>query len=655
MPGIATSTLLVVLAVALAIWLVRRQFGKDRFRIMASGISSLATLTEISPHPKKPEHYWVRFSFESENTKRSVHGAQRATSSAIERLGLSPGSTVQVHYLPKHPQGAFIPSLVTAERVRADDPEISRFGQGSSLPRLFYVRFEEPNNFKWFGSGDLAFEDGALRINTKRRRSFRNAANDVVDFKIDDISNVEQIADLVRFEIAPPGGVRRRASMRAINADEAEQIATKLPITKTENFIPELAEQASFHSALLRATPQAPVTPTLIGMCVIFFAITTFFGGGFLSPNGEAMIRFGTDYTPLTMSGEWWRLVTSIFLHFGLLHLAFNIWALYANGIIAERIYGSRRFFLIYLVAGVAGSLASLLWHPIVNGAGASGAIFGVLGALLAFFLRGGRGVAASVMKTHLTSISIFVAISLANAARFPGIDNAAHIGGLVGGFAMGLLLARPLGDERETHSWTTQWVMALGLVGVTAICVGQLLSNGTIAPRLAHDSNGDALPIDGMLPAPRTLGGINLGMTSLDLIAAKGQPITRDSTSLTYNALDARRDGVISAWFFMEGLPADEEYVWAVGFMGNDQEVAPTELPRLGGLNESEVIAKYGQPASREQREAFAQLWFRNGLFVAIEDDKVVSYGIFDVTTFNRITEAQQALRSAESSEIRE
>jgi rhomboid protease GluP len=157
------------------------------------------------------------------------------------------------------------------------------------------------------------------------------------------------------------------------------------------------------------------------------------------------MIRLGTDYTPLTLAGRWWRLLTSTFLHFGLFHIALNMWALYVNGRVAERIFGSLRYLVIYLVAGLSGSVASLLWHPIVNGAGASGAIFGVLGAMIAFFVKREGGVPASVFKTQLTSVSVFVAYSLLNAARYQGIDNAAHMGGLVGGFVLGFILSRPL------------------------------------------------------------------------------------------------------------------------------------------------------------------------------------------------------------------
>lgn len=138
------------------------------------------------------------------------------------------------------------------------------------------------------------------------------------------------------------------------------------------------------------------------------FIIATVLGGGLIKVNPDVMIGLGTDYTPLTLGGQWWRLLTSVFLHFGLLHVAFNMLALYVNGLMAERIFGSVRYLVIYLVAGLAGSVASLLWHPVVNGAGASGAIFGILGALLAFFVKREGGVPASVIKAQRNSAMIF-------------------------------------------------------------------------------------------------------------------------------------------------------------------------------------------------------------------------------------------------------
>src|SRR5262249_16960063 len=149
---------------------------------------------------------------------------------------------------------------------------------------------------------------------------------------------------------------------------------------KTSAFAPVLTESAAFQARLREVSPNVPVTPILIGINVVLFVIAAALGAGILAPNGDVLIRLGSDYTPVMAAGQWSPLLTSPFLHFGLLHLVFNMWALWVNGILAERLYGSTRYLVLYLTAGVAGSLASFLWHPLVNGVGASGAIFGVLG-----------------------------------------------------------------------------------------------------------------------------------------------------------------------------------------------------------------------------------------------------------------------------------
>ena len=110
-----------------------------------------------------------------------------------------------------------------------------------------------------------------------------------------------------------------------------------------------------------------------------------FAGADLMNPNPAIHIRFGSNFGPLTWTGEEWRLLTSAFLHFGIIHIALNMYALYQGGALVERLFGSTRFALIYLLSALAGSVASGWWDPLRNSAGASGAIFGVYGALLAF------------------------------------------------------------------------------------------------------------------------------------------------------------------------------------------------------------------------------------------------------------------------------
>lgn len=148
------------------------------------------------------------------------------------------------------------------------------------------------------------------------------------------------------------------------------------------------------------------------------------------SESTATLIQFGAKFNPLILEGEWWRFFTPIFLHIGFLHLAMNSIALYYFGTIAEKIFGRLRFLFIYLVAGFSGSVASFLISPNLS-AGASGAIFGCFGALLYF----GYNYPNLFRRTMGVNILSLLVINLVLGFVMPGIDNAGHIGGLIGGF----------------------------------------------------------------------------------------------------------------------------------------------------------------------------------------------------------------------------
>jgi membrane associated rhomboid family serine protease len=500
-------------------------------------------------------------------------------------------------------------------------------------PSLFHVTYARGNSFRWFGGGDISIDDSSVSFSAHQRRPFWFSKSIHCVFLVASIVNVERFDAMVRLEITDSEGHVRKLQFQAINSEAAESLAKQLPTTKTASYAPLLAEGAAFNSALLAVTPHTPVTFGLISLNVLLFLVATALGGGLFKINPEVMIRLGTDYTPLTMAGQWWRLLTSIFLHFGLFHIALNMWALYVNGRVAERIFGSVRYLVIYLVAGLSGSVLSLLWHPIVNGAGASGAIFGVLGAMLAFFLKREGGVPTSVIKAQLTSVSIFVAYSLMNAARYRGIDNAAHLGGLIGGFVMGYILSRPLTVDRNTKLWTLQWATALTLAGGAAIVIAQMLATGALAPGAVRDNNGNPIPLATLGPPIRSLGGFRLDMTSAEVLKEKGQPIARNHTDWVYNSVDSAHDGVLTLSF---AHPTEGETgpVLSIEFMGHDQTSAPPEIPYLNSLETADVIHKYGQPiATRNGPYDTTLMWFRNGVFIGARSDKVYRYGIFDVT----------------------
>ncbi|MBO8171310.1 MAG: rhomboid family intramembrane serine protease [Bacillaceae bacterium] len=178
------------------------------------------------------------------------------------------------------------------------------------------------------------------------------------------------------------------------------------------------------------------LTYWLVGIHVLLFVLMELSGG---SQNPYVLIHYGAKYNPLILEGEWWRFITPMFLHIGLIHLLFNNVALYFIGNIAEKIYGSIRFFWIYMIAGVAGVVASFYFSPHLS-AGASGAIFGLFGALLHFGLR----YRDLFFRTIGNDVIFIVILNLGIGFLFPGVDNYAHLGGLIGGFLAATAVALP-------------------------------------------------------------------------------------------------------------------------------------------------------------------------------------------------------------------
>lgn len=178
------------------------------------------------------------------------------------------------------------------------------------------------------------------------------------------------------------------------------------------------------------------LTYFLIAINIIMFIILELNGG---SINVETLIKMGAKYNPAIIEGEWWRLISSMFLHIGFLHLAMNMLALYYLGTAVERIYGSGRFLMIYFLAGIAGGLTSFAFSVNVA-AGASGAIFGLFGALLFFGLNHKKVFFQTIGRNIITVVGINLVLGFV----VPQIDMGAHIGGLLAGFIASAVVHLP-------------------------------------------------------------------------------------------------------------------------------------------------------------------------------------------------------------------
>ncbi len=226
-----------------------------------------------------------------------------------------------------------------------------------------------------------------------------------------------------------------------------------IPPSSEQQPTPEQQEVGYFIHRLHSCQPRTPTTTAILIANFLVFGFMLLQGAALMNPDIEVFIQYGANYGPLTKDDGWWRLFSAMFLHFGIVHVLFNMWALWDAGRLTERLYGSAHFAILYLFAGLAGSLASLLWNnDDVVSVGASGAVFGVFGALLAYLLRQKISIPKQLLKQLATSALFFMGFSLFYGFAKSGIDNAAHIGGLIAGFILGLLFARPICESDQGY-----------------------------------------------------------------------------------------------------------------------------------------------------------------------------------------------------------
>jgi rhomboid protease GluP len=240
----------------------------------------------------------------------------------------------------------------------------------------------------------------------------------------------------------------------------------------------------------LRAVP--PVTRGLLaGMSVIF--VLEILAGG--ASNPDTLIALGASLRPYFFHGEWWRLVMPMFLHLSIVHLLFNLLALYIFGPALERTYGGRRFALIYLVSGMGGSLASMLlsWQM---GAGASGAIMGVCGALAVTGYLRPWALPPEVRPKCRNQILNGIALTLAAGMWIPHIDNWAHLGGLISGAVLALTLQPGPGCESPSQAlgWSLTVPLCIVCFSMTAAANYYGLSREVVALEAA----GEKLLVEG-------------------------------------------------------------------------------------------------------------------------------------------------------------
>ena len=187
-------------------------------------------------------------------------------------------------------------------------------------------------------------------------------------------------------------------------------------------------------------------TSIILNINILVFLAMIISGVHIISPNGLELLPWGANRRLETTSGEWWRLLTSMFLHAGIMHLFLNIFGLVIASIFIEPILGRKKYVILYILSGLCGTIASIWWYQKTISVGASGAIFGLYGAILGLLFT--NAFSKDSKKGILAMIGIYVGISLLWGLT-GGIDNAAHIGGLLSGALIGIILYK-IDDENK-------------------------------------------------------------------------------------------------------------------------------------------------------------------------------------------------------------
>ena len=244
--------------------------------------------------------------------------------------------------------------------------------------------------------------------------------------------------------------VQHEAAQRGEEGDDAKQIVMPAPWVRRESSV--------------------TLTNVIFGANVMVFLAMVIASKYSMDFTGQVMVQFGANYGPFTLSGDWWRLLTYMFLHGGFFHIAMNMWCLWNLGTLCESLYGRWTYAAVYIITGVAGGLASLAWNPGVLSVGASGALFGLSGALIASFYLGEFSLSGVSIKGTLSSLLFFAAFSLFFGSVSPGIDNACHVGGLVSGLILGALIARVAPEQNNPFRRAGILLFMVILVGGSAL-----------------------------------------------------------------------------------------------------------------------------------------------------------------------------------------
>ncbi len=313
-----------------------------------------------------------------------------------------------------------------------------------------YIHNNDQFNYDLFRTKQILkrIKKKTLSLNIDTLSIFLNINDDVEVRDIPHINcaNIKSINDLNKYEFI----VKNYPTITDNTKFEEKGFNLFLKVT---NDINKKNEEESIKANDVFAKKTNIITPAIIIINIIVFVLMYIFGYG--SYDVDTLIKFGANYGPLVKSGEFYRLISCAFIHIGIFHLFFNMYALYIVGTQLENFYGKVKYLIIYLFSAIIGSLFSCLFTNSVS-AGASGAIFGLFGALI-YFGYHYRVYLGSVIRSQIIPLIIF---NFALGFMITGIDISAHIGGFIGGILMSMALG--VKYKSTTSEKVNGWIVTI-------------------------------------------------------------------------------------------------------------------------------------------------------------------------------------------------
>ncbi len=358
---------------------------------------------------------------------------------------------------------------------------------------VFEVRFVREALFpdlapklELLGPGRMIFTADAIRLECGGRN---------FSWPLSRVGNVLRNSRRIQFQVARDDAFSESqlCVLEALDPDQTEALARHLPThfcAKVKERLLVEQDRSQNVSPLFDGRP-GPAISVLLALNLLVFIWMMMQGADLMRPAHQILIDSGSNFGPLTLNGESWRLLSSAFVHIGIIHIAVNMLALWNLGRFIERAFGTAIFLVIYLGSALLGSLLSVFMNPVINSAGASGAICGLGGALLAFCLRRRAELPSLLVKGLRNNALQFIGLTALIGFGIPGIDNFAHLGGFLGGLLLGAIGSLPLEAAARNAEFPRR--MALTLISAilllgAAAGVGIKLSNGTQVARFIKD-----------------------------------------------------------------------------------------------------------------------------------------------------------------------